>query len=327
MNNFLWREFRKERKMKHDQVIRKGSMVEFLRAISNFIINFIPESSWFYRKMALLGLKLTANRRLSTRKRLHFDIPITDHCNLNCKYCATFSPVAEKTFCDVQTVSLDLHKLSEITNGEIEDITLSGGEPLLHPKLIEIIEIARKYFTSGEIIIITNGILLNEQPNEFWDTCRKNRINIRITHYPIKLNFESLKNKAEKENVSLGYWGGGDNNVPIKSMWKRPFDLNGTQDLERSWKYCHEANNCTRVKNGKIYTCVTIYSVMHFNKYFNTNMAVTQDDVLELDNVRNLDEILTFISTPKPFCRYCKRKDITTGLKWDISKKEISEWV
>jgi len=310
--------------MKHNE-LRKGHKIEFLRAISNFISNFIPESSWFYRKIALLGLKLTAKKRLLKRKRLRFNIPITDHCNLNCKCCNVFSPIAEKTFLDVETASLDLHKLSEITNGEVDDIILQGGEPLLHPKLIEIMNAVRKNFPSGEIIIITNGILLNKQPDEFWNACKKNRINIRITHYPIKLDFESLKNKAENEAVSLEYWGG--NNAPVRSMWKRPYDLNGTQDLEHSWKYCHEANNCTNLIDGKIYPCDTIYFVKHFNKFFGTNMTVSQNDVLELDSVRNLDEILTFFSTPKPFCRYCKRKDITTGLKWGISKKEISEWV
>jgi MoaA/NifB/PqqE/SkfB family radical SAM enzyme len=313
--------------MKHNQadVKGKGNIIEFLKAISSFIVKFIPESSWFYRKIALLGLKLTEKKRLSPMKRLSFNISIVDHCNLNCKYCCNFSPIAEKTFLDVQTISSDLEILSKITKGEMDYIAIYGGEPLLHPKLIEIIKIVRKKFTTGDIIIITNGILLNKQTDEFWDACRKNNIDIRITHYPIKLDFESLKNKAESEGVSLGWWRVGSG--PIRSMWKRTFDLNGTQDLEHSWKYCHDVNNCNCLANGKMYPCSTIYFVRHFNKYFDTNMVVSKDDVLELDSVRTLDEILTFISTPKPFCRYCKRKDITFGLTWEISNKEISEWV
>jgi hypothetical protein len=98
--------------MKHDQSLRKGHIVEFLRTISNFVIKFIPETSKIYRKMALLGLKLTEKKRLSKRKRLRFNIPTADHCNLNCKCCNVFSPIAEKTFLDVQTASLDLRKLS-----------------------------------------------------------------------------------------------------------------------------------------------------------------------------------------------------------------------
>jgi MoaA/NifB/PqqE/SkfB family radical SAM enzyme len=311
--------------MKLDQELRKGNTNGFLRIISNFISKFIPESSRFYKKMALLGLKLTEKKRLAKRKQFRFDIPITDHCNLNCKHCWVFSPIAEKTFLDVQTISSDLYKLSEIANGEVSDIALAGGEPLLHPKLTEIMDATRKYFPYCEIIVITNGILLNKQSDGFWSTCRRNRINVKITRYPIKLDFKSLKSKAENEGVSLEYWGG--ESEPIKSMWKLRYDLNGTQDLEHGWKYCHSANYCMRLANGKIYPCGQIYSVRHFNKYFDTNMVVSEDDVLELDSIRNLDEILTFASTPPPFCRYCKKKDITYGLKWELSKKEISEWV
>jgi MoaA/NifB/PqqE/SkfB family radical SAM enzyme len=311
--------------MKYNQVLRNGNIINFLRMISNIIVRFIPESSWIYGKMVLLGLKLTEKKRLSKRTRLRLDIPVTDHCNLNCKYCTAFSPLAEKTFLDVQTLSLDFYKLSKITGGVVDEIALMGGEPLLHPKLIEIIDVTRKNFLSAEINMITNGTLLNKQSDEFWDACRKNRINIRISHYPIKLDFEFLKDKAKKEAVSLGYHGG--KLEPIKSMYKSSFDLNGAQDLEHSWKYCYEANFCIRQKDGKIYPCCTIYSVRHFNEYFDTNMTVSEDDYLELDSVRNLDEILTFLSTPKPFCRYCKKKDVKTGLKWELSKKELSEWV
>jgi MoaA/NifB/PqqE/SkfB family radical SAM enzyme len=256
---------------------------------------------------------------------MRIDIPVVDHCNLNCKYCCTFSPIAENTFLDEENNIFDLHKLSEITNGKLKDIVLAGGEPLLHPKLINIMEAARKYFTNVEIIILTNGILLSKQSDEFWNACRKNRINIRITHYPISLDIESLKVKALNEAVSLEYWGGSV--TPIKSMWKYSFDLDGLQDLKHSWKYCIQANNCIRLKHGKIYPCATIQHMWHFNKFFGTNMTITQEDVLELNSVHSLDEVLTFLSTPKPFCRYCKMKEITTGLKWEISRKDILEWI
>jgi len=311
--------------MKLNEELSKGNINNFLRVISNFISKLIPESSRLYKKMAFLGLKLTEKKRLSKRKQFRFDVPITDHCNLNCKCCWVFSPVAEKTFLNVKQYISDLHKLSEITNGEVSDIALAGGEPLLHPELIEIMDATRKYFTNIEIFIITNGTILKKQSDEFWSACRRNKIKVSITRYPIKLDFKFLKSKAEKEAVKLEYWGG--ESEPIKSMWKLPFDLNGTQDLEHSWKYCKEANFCMRLANGKIYPCGQVYSVGHFNKYFNTNMVVSEKDVLELDNIRNLDEILTFASTPPPFCKYCKKKDITFGLKWGISKKEISEWV
>jgi hypothetical protein len=60
-----------------------------------------------------------------------------DHCNLNCKGCTAFSPVAEEKFMDVNMFERDCERLAELTGGKIELIDLLGGEPLLHPKINE----------------------------------------------------------------------------------------------------------------------------------------------------------------------------------------------
>jgi hypothetical protein len=81
------------------------------------------------------------------------------------------------------------------------------------------------------------------------------------------------------------------------------------------------------MKNGKIYPCNTIQCIEHFNTYFNKNLEVTEKDYIEIDKVKNIDEIYDFLITPKPFCRYCNRKGIVLGILWGVSQKEITEWV
>jgi len=39
-----------------------------------------------------------------------------------------------------------------------------------------------------------------------------------------------------------------------------------------------------------------------------------------------MDEILDYLCKPIPFCRYCDWRRLKTGVKWSVSKKEISEW-
>jgi len=53
---------------------------------------------------------------------------------------------------------------------------------------------------------------------------------------------------------------------------------------------------------------------------------VTEHDVLDIHKVQSLDEIIEFLYTPKPFCRYCNRRGVELGIPYGISKKEISEW-
>jgi hypothetical protein len=155
-------------------------------------------------------------------------------------------------------------------------------------------------------------------------SCKRNNIIVQITRYPIRIEFDKIRETAERYGVEFGYWGG--QGEPIKTMWKRPMDLQGKQTLETSWKYCNEANYCIRLRGDKIYTCGTIACADHLNKFFNVHMEVTDNDYLKLESIKTFDEILDFLCAPKPFCKYCNRKGVTTGLKWEVSHRELKEW-
>lgn len=122
--------------------------------------------------MAALTLHRARRRRLVDRRlreaKLLFkgavdtDHPIMAHiipirrCNLSCTYCNeydTFSkPVA------LHTMVQRIEQLGKLRTGVI---TLSGGEPLLHPDLDEIIRAIRKNATLAGLI--TNGYLLTAE--------------------------------------------------------------------------------------------------------------------------------------------------------------------
>jgi MoaA/NifB/PqqE/SkfB family radical SAM enzyme len=297
----------------------------FLRKLSNKIVKIIPENTGAYRMLTLFGLILTSKSRLAKKSSLRIEVPLAEHCNLNCKYCCSFSPLADELYYEIEGLKNDLHKLSDVTHGHVDVLNLVGGEPLLHKEIDEAMKLCRTYFPKTRITIITNGILLNNRPDTFWKTCNENNIAVKITRYPIRLDYNSLKSIAEKFNVDFGYWGTDDE--PVKTMWKTPFDMSGTQSIKTSWKICREANYCARLKDAKIYKCNTIPCAAHFNKYFNKQLEITNGDFLELDAIADIDEIYDFLHTPASFCKYCNRKDISTGLKWGVSPKTIEEWV
>ena len=45
------------------------------------------------------------------KKQIRFIVDIVDHCNLNCKGCGHFSPLASKSFLDLETFENDLRRL------------------------------------------------------------------------------------------------------------------------------------------------------------------------------------------------------------------------
>ena len=303
---------------------RKGNIIVFLKNTSDTIAKIIPENSRLYKNLMFLGLKITAKKRLSKKTSMRIDISVVEHCNLWCKHCWTFSPLADEIFMDVGEFDKDFKLLSKLTNGSMSDILLMGGEPLLHPKLTEIMDISRKYFRDTEILLLTNGILLEKQDKFFWESCRKNGIKVKITHYPIKINYDKINITAAQHNVEFGYWGQGK--PPVKAMFKFPIDINGGHDANENWFYCHQANNCFMYKRGRIYPCSVISCIEHFNKFFGCKLTIQEDDYIEIKKVANIDEMLSFLAAPKPFCRYCNKLSVETGLKWELSQRDISEW-
>jgi MoaA/NifB/PqqE/SkfB family radical SAM enzyme len=207
----------------------------------------------------------------------------------------------------------------------VQEIQLLGGEPLLHPQVIDFVAIARKYFPSVTIKIVSNGILLLKQSEKFWNACQEYKIEIVVTKYPIKIDYEKIKQIAEKQKVKFSFYG--TTAEIAKNMQCMPLDLTGKQNARDSFLRCSSANRCVSLDNGRIYTCSLIPYVKYFNAHFAQNLPVTEDDYKDIYKVKNMDEILNFLCRPMPFCRFCNQRGIILDIGYGISKKEISEWI
>ncbi|MDR1362621.1 MAG: radical SAM protein, partial [Spirochaetaceae bacterium] len=268
-----------------------------------------------------LGYKTTSLR--NSKKYFQIEVHITEHCNLNCKGCNHFSPLADEEFLDPAAFEKDCARLSKIA-GKLTVIKLLGGEPLLHPKLVSFFEIARKYFRTTVIQLTTNGALLSKQPDEFWAACNKYKIYIEISDYPVNIHAKEIQAKRKKYNVCMAY------TVPKETgMYKTPLDLDGAQNAEANFAMCGAADSggCVTLRNGRIYICPASAHIQFFNKYFGKDLRVTEKDYIDIYKAADKSEIMDFLHNPIPFCRYCNLGAASDGLEWDVSKQEISEWI
>jgi MoaA/NifB/PqqE/SkfB family radical SAM enzyme len=255
----------------------------------------------------------------------YFELNIVDHCNITCKSCSHFSPLAEAHVSPLDSVQNDLRRMSELTAQNVDEIHILGGEPLLHPELKEILISARQTFPKTIIAVITNGVLLLKQDEKFWNVCKENLITIEVTKYPIKLDYPKILKEVEDRGITFkfhSYTG----KAP-KMLYKLPLDREGRQDADKSFYNCTLANRWIALMDGKIYTCQTAPNVFHFNKRFGVSMDLQDGDYLDIYKAKNIEEILSFLCIPKPFCKYCKTTEIINGIPWQASTKEINEWV
>ena len=254
----------------------------------------------------------------------YFLVHLTDECNLKCWGCDHFAPLANGGYLKIEDFEKDIAKMAELTNGNVARIGLMGGEPLLHPQASDFFGIARKYFPNTSIVLVTNGILLNQQTEKFWNECAKNNIRIENTVYPINIDRDKIKETAEKYDVSFsGYRNTAD---ITKTSYHIPLSLEGKENGIWNFAHCFHANNCVMLKNGKIYPCTIAPNIEHFNKYFNEKIPLIERDAIDIHKAQNIRDILDFISKPIPFCKYCNIKKRSFNHPWKTSKKDISEW-
>ncbi|SDW61632.1 radical SAM/SPASM domain-containing protein [Tepidimicrobium xylanilyticum] len=125
----------------------------------NNVVEYIKELS----KMGLIkDNKINADIIINkpTEKSLSAPIKayltITDICNLRCEHCfGDFGQGSEMSMEQIEYVIMQLKELG------VPQISITGGEPLCHPRIYEIIElIIEENFT---IQITTNGLLINDK--------------------------------------------------------------------------------------------------------------------------------------------------------------------
>lgn len=266
---------------------------------------------------------MEAMARSTPRAILNFEVALAQHCNLNCAYCDHCSPIAEPELADFDETARDFARLSELFDGHAGVIHLLGGEPLLHPDIISFMKMARENFPKANIDIVTNGIKLPAQPEEFWLACRDNSIAIRPTKYPISFDYNAMEERARQYQVKYQYYGSTDRKILFHST----LDPDGKQDGTQNFLICYRANTCIYLEHGRLCTCTTAPTAQHLNRYFGADFELLPEDSIDIYKASSARDILEFLARPIPFCRYCMINKIEKDIPWHQSKKDITEWI
>ena len=248
------------------------------------------------------------------------EIHLADHCNLNCKSCAHFAPLAEPKFVDLNQLEQSLRHLSEIgVERHYYAVHLQGGEPLLCPDVEEVCRIVRQYLPSIKIMLITNGILLPSQSEHFWKAMNQFKIEVCMTVYPIELDLDTIRKRAEEYGVSCSIFA--DGNV----QWRRrPLSDKAPYSRYKNYFQCAMFQVCNQLYDGKLFMCPVSAYCGHLNKAFGTRFEQKKGDYIEVEDIKSLRQIKIWNALPHESCKYCAP---TQKMSWDISKREKDEWI
>lgn len=264
--------------------------------------------------------------KIKKKKIFSFQIHLVDHCDLKCACCNHFSPlVTENFYLTKEIFERDVRRMSELTAGDVAEIHLLGGEPLLHPHICEFPPIIRDYFPKTNIDFTTNGLKLLTMPKTFFNVCREYQISIWITRYPVSFDYSAVAERLKNENLNFKFTNSGNSVEIPKEMVKVPLVLKGNQDAELTFEHC---NICTSypVRDGKIYVCPPSAYVDFFNSYFGESLPGPEVNGVDLFSVNDLPELLEKLSQPAALCAYCDTLSPECVHPWGVSKRDILEW-
>ena len=245
----------------------------------------------------------------------YIETHLVDHCNLRCRGCSHFSGLAPEQFKSLESFHKEMAQLCRVT--DVHTIRLMGGEPLLHPQVVDFCEITRSLFPNSEIVLVSNGILLPTLSNEQINRLNQNNIALCMSDYGLKLDWNQIN------KFKIYYFHSK------QQMYNISLDLEGKQNPNQSFANCDLVRGGWYFfKNGRLYQCCIMANITFFKNYFNKEIDINLDDISIDVFTHNEEEIKQFLSHPHEACRYCNtimRHHAYSN--FSISKGDINEWI
>jgi hypothetical protein len=240
---------------------------------------------------------------------------VTHSCNLTCEGCTHYMNQGHSGSVTLEEAA----KWMDNWNTKVLPMrfTLMGGEPALHPDLVEFVYLARKKWPNSYLDLISNGFYLYKHP-DLWKALKETKTTLGVSVHSdgdpeYRKKFEPVyqlmkewiaKGAPVEMRPSIIHWirqykGFGDKMEPYED-----------NDPKKSWKYC-VSKLCVQLHEGKLWKCPALaYLPMQAEKY---NLSEKWDPYLKyvpLDSACTKEELKEFFTRKEEsFCSMCPAKE------------------
>ena len=268
--------------------------------------------------------ELRMSTLIDTFGRVHRDIRVslTDRCNLRCTYCMPHDFAAWMPSEDLLTTDELMTILEVGIDAGIDEVRLTGGEPLLRPDIVEIVARINSLPNPPKLSLTTNGIRLAalaqplkdaglERVNVSLDTLSAERFKAMTFRdrfddvlkgiksardadlTPIKINTVLMPGVNDDEAVGLLKWA-LDEGLKLRFIEQMPLDAGGVWDRS---------------------TMVTADDVFHaLNPVFSLTAVEARGSAPAEEFLVNggPETVGIIASVTRPFCGSCDRLRLTS---------------
>ena len=267
-----------------------------------------------YCKQRFLDDYLRLQMSPSTDQRVaieNLEINVVLGCNLKCEYCSHFGRYMKGI------VPLEeLMKWYATWSPKIapETVKIIGGEPLLHPDIIAVVEETRRYWPDSEIEFVTNGLRFPKADQRLFFTICKQDVRVTVSRHFDDPHF----NKGFTQAIETLRTYGIEPYIPQSNWyWMKYYRLDEQgkaipyqSDSSKAWLNCCVKNACTTLMDNKLYRCPQLACATHARH--KDELSGAWDTVLEYRPLLpdcTQDDINVFIHAGGcDQCRICPEK-------------------
>jgi len=220
---------------------------------------------------------------------------LVDHCNLRCEHCCTLSPRLPPRAVPVEELARDLAWAVTVLRPSL--FKLTGGEPLLHPALLDCLHAVRRSGISEQVSLTSNGWLLAQAPHELFRLLDRLTVSVYASApLPEKL-LARIAEQCRAHEVLL----------TIKRIDRfQQMDVSPPQPAGRTrevFSGCWLRNRCHLIHRGHFYTCTR---PPHLGAQLGLSPLAEADGV-ELSGRHLLRRLLAHLESERPLgsCRHC----------------------
>jgi cyclic pyranopterin phosphate synthase len=172
---------------------------------------------------------------------------VVDHCNLRCAQCCTLSPWLPDRFVDPGQLERDLTSASRVLAPAV--FKLTGGEPSLHPNLVECIEAARASKISPVLSMSTNGWLAPRLPDRVFQLLDRITLSVYASAPLPARTLAHVESRCRAHDVRLTI-------KPIGVFQEiTPASPGDEEQARRVYASCWLRARCHTIHGGRFYPC------------------------------------------------------------------------
>ena len=227
---------------------------------------------------------------------------LTEHCNLRCEHCDHASSRLPTKFADLDEFARDIQKLSTVLHaGEFK---FAGGEPLLHPGLLDFLQVAKTAKIANRLVLLTNGVRLHTAPAELWDLID----GMWISVYPgvkYRFDWDWVQQMADQHEIFI--WRKETPEFVESSLIE---EIHSDNFVRMIFENCDRAHlfSCHTIHEGRYFICEPSVWMEKRLGLHGIPFQNRESDSVAIHNNPNLyDDLDEMIRRQEPLqaCRYC----------------------